>query len=194
MCATDLMVEDELGPQTNNNTVVMPPEIMLAFERHNKSRADYDLPQVTLEDFVITGLTTHLKRIWPGIMKADTAAGGDEELPSSVAARHLLNPELGDTWSRFGHTGKIVVVKIDALDNFVVWSDCVSQRDTGFFRINRSVLCLWVYGDTTVSSSLSGFLPNRWTKGCCPADKESQEYDNIVRSLGYDYKEAVDLR
>lgn len=75
MCATDLLVEGEITPPNKppENTVVIPPEIMRAFELHNEQRVNHDLDPVTLEDFVVTGLSTHLIRIWPGIMNKESS-------------------------------------------------------------------------------------------------------------------------
>lgn len=69
MCASDLMVEGELGPQNNNeNTVVISDDLMLAWQRVNMMREAHKVEPMSLQDFVNKGLITHVKRIWPGIL------------------------------------------------------------------------------------------------------------------------------
>lgn len=62
MCASDLLVEGEITPphKPAENTVVIPPVLIRAFERHNELREECNLKPATLEDFVINGLLYHL--------------------------------------------------------------------------------------------------------------------------------------
>lgn len=115
------------------------------------------------------------------------------ELPSSVAARHLVNPELGDNWGTFGRTGRIVVVKIISVDEFIVWVSDHSRIEKGFYRINRRILSLWVYTDPANAETLCDFKSHLWMAGCTPADHKSEEYKGILAALHEDYNHAINL-
>lgn len=118
---------------------------------------------------------------------------GNDELPSSVAARHLVNPELGDEWGTFGRYGKIVVVKIISIDEFIVWVSDHSRIEKGFYRINRRILSLWVYTDPANAETLCDFRPHLWMAGCTQHGPESETYKGILAALHEDYNHAINL-
>lgn len=117
----------------------------------------------------------------------------EHEPISVISARHLVNPELGDEWGAFGKQGRIVIVKLISVDEFIVWVSGHPTIRSAFYRIDRKTLSLWVYSDLATASTLTDFKSHLWMAGCTPIDTNSSLYHDIIASQEHPYTEAVNL-
>lgn len=117
-----------------------------------------------------------------------------DELPSAISAKHLVTPEVGDCWSRFGGYGEIWIIKIIAEDDMVAFFNAINHRLPGYYRLSRATLASIVHNDCGQQPRITDLAPCHWEHSRIPMDKESQCYKGIVKDNAVnDYADAEQL-
>lgn len=191
MCATDLMVEDVLGPQNNDRKITL-----------TLTDAQYEL----ICKLKAGGVEVNAATIMSNAL-SDELSSRVRQLTMAEAVRdrikinetHLADPVPGDQWcgnafSRHNADDFTVMQRISE-NVIIVWMPHLrADGDEGFRRVNREWLSGRVHFNSGQERRLTNLDPDQWWMDCFPMTPDHNQYNDLIEyNKTCDYANVKDI-